>query len=183
MKNFELITHVDVRDALAQLDAQPELWDEHPFRTIMPHGPFSATSDIWVRYRPLAELKEPKKFAEPHFAEFYPPWWKLPALHHIVYDLMAKKKAVYLGGILITKIPAGGKIAPHHDRGSWHAEYMNCKVYVPLRANENCINRCEDEQIVMRAGEAWSFNNLVTHSVENNGDTDRVTLIVCMRVE
>jgi hypothetical protein len=35
----------------------------------------------------------------------------------------------------------------------------------------------------MKPGEAWTFDNLRTHSVENNGDTERVTLIVCARTE
>jgi uncharacterized cupin superfamily protein len=96
---------------------------------------------------------------------------------------MARVNAVYLGGILITRIPPGGCVKPHHDRGSWHAETMNTKVYVGLRSNPQCINRCEGEQIVIAPGDAVTFNNLLTHSVENNGETDRMTLIVCMRVE
>lgn len=181
MKHFNKLADYDVAPVMAQLDARPDLWDARRDRT-KAHT-FRQTSDIWVRYRPLAELTEPKKFAEPHFATWYPAWHALPALRPIVFSLMAKTEAVYLGGILITRIPAGGSIEPHHDRGSWHAEYLNTKVYVPLRANERCINRCLDEQIVISPGEAVSFNNLVTHSVHNNGDTERVTLIVCLRCE
>ena len=35
----------------------------------------------------------------------------------------------------------------------------------------------------MRAGEAWLFDNLKLHSTVNDGDSDRVTLIVSMRCE
>ena len=35
----------------------------------------------------------------------------------------------------------------------------------------------------MSSGECWTFNNLLTHSVENRGDVDRICLIVSMRVE
>jgi hypothetical protein len=45
------------------------------------------------------------------------------------------------------------------------------------------VNHCEDESIVMQAGEAWMFDNLNIHSVENNGATERITAIICMRVE
>lgn len=135
-----------------------------------------------MRFRPIAELTSPEKFREPHFAEFYPAWHALPSLQPIVFDLMAKVQAVYLGGILITRISPGGKILPHDDIGSWHAEYHDCKVYVPLQANAQCVNHCLDESVVMQAGQAWIFNNLLTHSVDNDGETNRITAIVCMRL-
>lgn len=173
---------INVGPALAQLNAHPELWNEHPNRTAE-NSPHYGIPDIWLRYRPLEELTSPERFREPHFATFYPAWYALPALTPIVFGLMAKVRATYLGGILITKIPPGCRVKPHDDRGSWHAEAMNCKVYVPLQANERCVNYCENDSAVMRAGEAWTFNNLLHHSVENNGDTDRITLIVCMAVQ
>lgn len=181
MQYFEQIDQFDVKEAITQLDALPSLWNARPART--EHDTFAGTSDIWVRYRDPRELQSPADFAVPHFAVFYEAWRLLPALHPIVYRLMADVQAVHLGGILITKIPPGGWIKPHHDRGGWHAEFYERKVYVPLRTNPFVVNLCEDERVVMGLGEAWYFNNLVTHEVKNDGDTDRITLIVCMRVE
>lgn len=183
MQHFQKIADgIDVSEAIAELDRQPDLWNVHAGRTDE-SSPHYGVDDIWLRYRALAELVSPEKFLEPHFAVFYPAWRRLPALRPIVFSLMAKAQATYLGGLLITRIKPGGRVKPHHDRGSWHAETMNCKLYVPLRANEKCVNYCEDESIVIKPGEAVSFNNQLMHSVENNGDTERVTLIVCMRVE
>jgi len=90
--------------------------------------------------------------------------------------------ATYLGGILITRIPAGQMIYPHIDVG-WHALTMTSKLYCVLAANDECINHCENEEVVMAAGSIWSFRNDVRHWVENNGDTDRIALIVTMRTE
>jgi hypothetical protein len=174
---------IDVRPVLEQLDAQPELWDQLPFRRTAPGTPHSQMTDIWLRFRPAAELIHPWNYAEPFHSVFYPAWRALPALHPITFALMSVVRAVELGGILITRIPPGGIIEPHDDRGRWHAEFHNCKLYVPLRSNEQCINICEDEQLVMRPGEAWMFNNLLVHSVENRGDSERITLIISMRVE
>lgn len=181
MRYFERIDHFDVTEAVTQLDAHPELWNQRTDRTA--HAVFAGTSDMWLRYRKPEELKTPADYGVPHFAMFYPPWYLLPAVKPIVYKLMADVGAVHLGGILITKIPPGGQIKPHHDRGGWHAEFYERKVYVPLRTNPKVVNHCEDESVVMGLGEAWYFNNLVTHSVVNDGETDRITLIVCMRVE
>lgn len=181
MQYFEKINEFDVREVVAQLDAHPELWNLRPQRT--EHDTFAGTSDIWVRFRDPDEIHTPADIGAPHFAVWYDAWYQLPGLKPIVRQLMCDVAASHLGGILITKIPPGGQIKPHHDRGGWHAEFYFRKVYVPLRTNPFVLNHCEEESVVMNTGEAWFFNNLVTHSVENHGETDRITLIVCMREE
>jgi len=184
MQHFEKIAEgLDVAPVLDEILTTPDLWSAYAERTHDPESPHFGVPDIWVRYRKRSELVTGDDFRAPHFAEFYPAWRAMPSLHPIVYDLMARVRAVYLGGILITKIPPGGQVKPHHDRGSWHAETMNKKVYVPLQSNDGCINFCEGDEVVMRPGEVWTFDNLKTHSVQNRGDTDRITAIICMRCE
>jgi hypothetical protein len=183
MSAFDLIdSGIETAALLAQVEAHPELWDAHPNRTYEA-SPHYGIPDIWLRWRKLSELTGPEKYNEPHFAEFYPAWHLLPGLHPIVFGLMAKVKAVYLGGILITKIPAGKQVKPHDDIGGWHAHFCNMKVYVPLQSNPDCVNYCADSSLAMQPGEAWYFDNLKTHSVVNSGATDRLTLICCFRVE
>lgn len=166
------------------LAATPELWDAHPFRTQGgPDSPFDRTSDIWVRWRAPEELTEPRSFGEPHFATWYPAWRALPSLHQIVFHLMHKVRATHLGGILITRIPAGEQVKPHSDAGGWHAEFYDTKFYLPLQTNELCVNWCEDERVVMRVGEAWRFENRVMHGLINDGEIDRISAIICMKTE
>jgi len=184
MKHFHKIAEgLPVEAVMVQINAQPELWNANPERTASPDSPHYGIPDIWVRYRAREELTSPEKFNEPHFASFYPAWSNLTALHPIVFGLMYRVRATYLGGVLITKIPPGGKVKPHHDRGRWHAEFMTTKIYVSLQSNPSCVNTCEDEAVVIRTGEAWTFNNLLTHSVENAGKEDRLTAILCVRTE
>ena len=178
-----LASGIDVMPVLGQLMAQPWLWNQRTERKTAPGTPHAAMSDIWVRYRAEAELTGPESFLQPHLSVMWPAWHALPALQPIVFGVMARVQATMLGGILITRIPPGGMIDPHHDLGSWHAEFYRTKVYVPLKSNARCVNVCEGEEVVMRVGEAWSFDNLVTHSVENNGATDRITAIICMKTE
>lgn len=182
MKHFRLIRDsIDVAPLLAQLDAQPELWDQHRYRTLIPGGPFAGTSDLWLRWRALDELGAPVTYREPHWPVFYPAWHALPALRPVVADLVSRLLPTHLGAILMSRIPAGGAVMPHHDRGGWHAEFHRTKLYIPLCTNAECVNYCGGERVVMDAGSCWFFDNLVTHSVVNGGETDRVTLIVCMR--
>lgn len=184
MKHFRLLgSGFDVEPVVEQLAGHPELWDQYPARTRMDDSPHVETSDIWLRFRDPRELVELKDYGTPHFAVFYPSWYLLPAAHAIVFRLMAEVKAVYLGGILITRIPAGAKVRPHHDRGSWHSEFLNRKVYIVLKANERCTNWCEDEHVIMRPGEAWQFENLRTHGVINDGADERLALICTFRCE
>lgn len=185
MRHFEKIaTGIDVAPLRAQILAQPELWDAYAERRASPESPHHGVPDIWVRFRARSELTEPQHYREPHFSVFYPAWRALPALQPIVFGLMAQARAVQLGGILITKIPPGGRVKPHSDAaGGWHPNFYNHKVYVPVMANDRCVNYCEDEAIVLRPGDASTFNNLLMHEVVNDGPTDRVTAIVCMRIE
>lgn len=183
MKYFQKIKEgIDVSGVLAELKDHPELWDEHKERTIS-GSPHYGCSDIWLRFRAREELTEIQNYGEPHFAEFYPAWYALPSLEPIVFDLMAelRPRAVYLGGMLMTKIPPRERVKPHNDRIGWHACFHDTKVYIGIQSNERCVNYCEDESTIIRAGEAVVFNNLLTHSVENNGETDRITLICCFR--
>lgn len=184
MNHFKLIADgIDVAPLRAQIEAHPEIWNVHTNRTGFEGSPFAGSSDCWLRYRDPAELRETADYKAPHWSVNYPAWNLLPAAQEIVFDLARIVRAVHIGGVLLTSIPAGGRILPHDDRGSWHAETMNLKVYVPVKANDYCVNHCGDESLVIKVGQAVSFDNLVTHSVENNGDSERVTLICCYRVD
>ena len=184
MRNFQQIASgVDVVPLLLDLHRQPQLWNQHRARTANGIGPHGAADDIWVRFRDQADLVTKTSYATPHTPVFYPAWNALPALRPLVFNLMARVAAVQLGGILITRVPPGAQIAPHDDRGRWHAEFFNTKAYVPLMSNPACRSTCGDETVIMAAGEVWTFNNLIEHATINDGLDDRITLIVCMRCE
>jgi hypothetical protein len=178
----KIFENIPVEKILCELNLHPELWDENKERTGREDSPHKESSDIWLRFRKKSELKKKEDFDTPHFAEFYHSWFCLPSLHPVVFSLMRKVEAVYLGGILITKLAPGKKILPHIDTG-WHPEFLNTKAYIILSANENCVNYFPGESAIMKPGEAWLFNNQVLHAVENNGDSERIAVVVTMRVE
>lgn len=176
---------VDVAPLLSQIDEHPQLWDSLPYRRCAPGSPHAEMQDIWCRYNdatPFIEKGSFDGFNEPHIPVWYPASHVLPALRPIVFDLMSEVDGEMLGGVLLTRMDRGAVIKPHVDVG-WHAKYFNCKVYVILRANESCINRYIEDEVVMRPGECWRFDNSVLHSVENHGPTERIALVVCIRTE
>lgn len=182
--NFEKFpVQININPLLSQLEGNQELWNLHPERKQTIGSPHIMMSDIWLRWRPKEELTDNSKYGEMHIPAWYPSRRLLPDVEKISLDMMAYFRCVQLGGVLITKIPAGGRIFPHNDRGTWHPEFFNFKIYIPLKSNQGCLNKCETDTIIMSPGECWSFDNLKEHSVENNGLTDRITLIICMRRE
>lgn len=185
MKNFlHICSGINVTPLAMALNLRPDLWNHHNGRKEFEGTSHACTSDIWIRFRDIKDLGEDyaKFAAEPHESVWYPAYRDLPMLRPLIFGLMAKCEAVQLGGVLITRIPPGGRVLPHTDRG-WHPERYNMKVYVPILTNPQCVNRVEDEYVVMNPGEAWYFDNTVEHEVINDGPTERITLIVCMRVE
>jgi hypothetical protein len=170
MRHFQFLGGIDPLPTLIELQRQPELWDADISRKGYDGSPHKDVSDIWVRYGSLGDLK------------FLPAWYCLPSLRPIVFTVMIRVQAVELGGVLITRVPAKKSVAPHIDSG-WHAERYNTKVYVALQTSDQCVNNIEDESVVMKGGEAWIFRNTVMHDVVNNGDDDRISVIVCTRCE
>lgn len=186
MRNFlKVCDGINVEPLNFALKKKPELWNTRTLRKEMKESPHLAMSDIWVRYNDDTNARSTgdySTFHDMHYPIWYPAINDLPMIRGISLALMTKMCATHLGGILITKIPPGGRIEPHID-SNWHADFFNCKLYVPLQANPQCFNRCEDEYVVMNTGECWYFNNQVEHEVQNNGKDDRITLIICMKVE
>lgn len=119
---------------------------------------------------------------EPHESVWWPAYRKLASLPHIISQIMdALGGDLRLGGVLLTRIPGGKEVFWHNDRGAWHAHFYDLKVWLPLRANERCINHVENESMTWRAGDAWHHDNLLEHRVENRGETERICLITCFK--
>lgn len=187
MKHFELISEgIDVAPLLAELDANPWLWDQHSRRKTAPGTPHAGMSDIWVRYNDDTQARltgDWTGFNDEHVPVWYPAWEALPSLRPIVFDLMAKVQGEMLGGVLITKIPPGAGIAPHTDSG-WHVDYYE-KFYLSLKSKPGARFWCDDggikEALEPRPGQIWLFDNHKIHWVTNDSDDDRITLIICIR--
>lgn len=182
MQHFHKIASgLNVAPVLAQLDAHPELWNQHNPRKAFLGSPHDQTSDLWVRFNDHAKL-DPNNYAafsDEHIPVWYPAWDKLTALRPIIFQLMAEVEGEMLGGVLLTCVPPGAQVRPHRDK-SWHVSYYS-KFYVGLQSAPGAIFGCEDEEINIKSGECFLMDNRKLHWVDNRSNIDRITAIICIR--
>ena len=183
-------THLCVTESLDVCSLQQEIlsnldeFDKYDYRRTFSNSPHAQMQDIWARYndvRPFEAKGSLDGFDAEHDSVWYPVVDKIPSLKNVVFDLMRIVDGERLGGILITKLAAGGHITRHTDSG-WHAQYYD-KFYVPILNSKGSVFGFDDGDIDPELGQAWWFDNSNPHWVDNKSDTDRIAMIVCIRTE
>jgi len=97
----------------------------------------------------------------------------LPVMHQATAHLNYKKP--YYPKVMLANLPAKSFIRPHTD-GS--AEKLSPhKIHIPLVTNQDCFFYEEQVRFHFEEGMAYEVNNVKTHSVINNGTTDRIHLV------
>jgi hypothetical protein len=169
---------------LQQLEAAPELWDENVFRTESPvyTSPHQKISDIIVRFNDWANWTGDRAAFN---AEHESVWWgaydKLPFIQPLVFDLMRMFYAERLGMVLITRIPPKCNVEKHVDKG-WHAQHY-LKFGLQLKSAPGQRFCFEGYSLETKPGDLFAFDNSKVHWVENPTDEERITMIICMRLE
>lgn len=158
------------------LREHPELWNQNTKRTEHAESPHHGLSDIWVRWAPHG--------ADPSQAH-KSVWWPAAEVIAPVYGAVAATitavgwKQPVIGGVLITKIPAGKMCKPHVD-GGWHAaEYEKFGLQIESAPGQKfCF---DGEELESRPGDVFWFDNSHKHWVTNDTEYDRITMIVCLK--
>jgi hypothetical protein len=170
----------DVAPLVAQIQAHPEVWNTHKQRTEQYGTPHNGVSDIWVRYNAWENYTgDWPAFHGPHESVWYPVCKVLTEVKPLVKKVALHVGARKIGGVLITKVPPGGEVAPHVD-GGWHAGYYE-KFAVQLQGNKDQGFYFEDSHVSAEPGELYTFDNSRLHWVKNASDEDRMTLIICFK--
>lgn len=181
MRDIGTINPYMIYGALEELDNHPELWNEYEWRTENARSPHREADDIWLRYNALENFdpEHPQAFNNEHKSVWYPSAEKLPAIRYIVETVAHDLQAHTIGGVLITRVPAGKQIYWHQD-GGWHAGYYR-KFLVVLRGNHEQSFEFENEQMFSEPGDCFEFQNEYPHRVLNPTDKERISLIICLR--
>ena len=156
------------------LQQHPELWNQNTERTAAPLSPHYGLDDIWVRYGDAERARD----GQPHDSFWYPAADTL-GVKPTCYALMAHVQGDELGGVLITRIPAGKECRPHCDPG-WHARrYQKYAVQITSAPGQKfCFH---GEELESKPGDVYWFDNQYEHWVENPTQYERITMIVCIR--
>lgn len=176
MRKIELLQRgLPVGPIYWALQQHPEAWNEHTARTEDPGSPHHGLDDIWARYAPAGTAE-----GEPHESVWYPAADVL-GIKQLVLDVMHFVGGVRLGGVLITRIPAGKTCKPHTDPG-WHARFYD-KFAVQITSAPGQLFCFEGEELESQPGDLYFFDNQYRHWVVNPTPYERVTMIVCIRRE
>jgi hypothetical protein len=77
----------------------------------------------------------------------------------------------------LLNLRCGAVIKPHRD-AELAFEKGEARLHVPIVTNPGVEFVIDDERVVMEAGTCWYINANLTHRVANQGDTDRIHLVV-----
>ena len=175
MNNIKLITEgINVNPIHWAILKHPEYWNENNSRTIDKESPHYGLDDIWARFGE----KENAVDGLPHDSKWYP-CSDVLGIKPLVFDIFRLVEGVELGGVLITRIPAGKSCKPHTDPG-WHARrYEKYAVQITSAPNQKfCF---EGEELETKSGDVFWFDNKYEHWVTNPTPYDRITMIICIR--
>lgn len=154
-----------------------EAWDLYPQRR-MGASPHAQMVDIWARFADVSDGNM-ARISGPHQSVWYPCADSLGNLKSICKAMCEYVGGEYLGGVLVTRLPAGGEIFPHIDNG-WHASEYE-KFHLTITAPNDSAFCFEDGEIISQPGDVYWFRNDVLHWVKNDSRSERISVIICVK--
>jgi len=96
-------------------------------------------------------------------------------------EAFAASQNSFLGRAKIVCLPAGKRVYPHIDNGEYYR--VRDRYHFVLRSTSGSWMKTGDEEVRMKEGELWWFDNNVMHEASNDGDEDRINMIFDMLPE
>lgn len=81
-----------------------------------------------------------------------------------------------LGRSRLMRLSPGASVDGHSDTHYFWRNHI--RIHVPILTTPDVAFHCGDEQVHMAAGESWTFNNWLRHSVQNRSDQKRIHLVI-----
>jgi Aspartyl/Asparaginyl beta-hydroxylase len=178
----QIIEGVKVEPILAEIS--DDLWNQITLRTAHVTSPHRECDDIWLRFRGLNE-REGKTDTEFCNTAYTPTWYPcmdyMPITKMIIESIFMLVDGEELGGCLITRIPAGKQVYSHSDSGGYNCEHYLSKYLLVLQSAPGQVWHIGGKDIEHEAGSVSLFDNRQVHSVTNDSDVDRISLIITIR--
>ena len=90
-------------------------------------------------------------------------------------ESFAAAQQAEMGRAKIVRLMPGRRVYPHIDRGEYYR--LRDRYHLILRSPAGSYLKSGDEEVRMREGELWWFDNNQMHEAYNDGDSDRIHLI------
>jgi Aspartyl/Asparaginyl beta-hydroxylase len=90
-------------------------------------------------------------------------------------EYWARRTGSLPGRAKIVCLPAGRRVYPHIDRGEYYRRHD--RYHAVLKSSQGSWLKAGDEEVRMREGELWWFDNQQVHEAFNDGDEDRIHII------
>jgi Aspartyl/Asparaginyl beta-hydroxylase len=173
MNHFNLLkTGVDTRPFIDEIVAVDSAWEQASGRQLKIAVQREALAI------PLRGLRKSaigtRKRRDVHESRWTGGSVSYPVAGRFLQDAAAAEDGL-LGRAKIVCLPAGRRVYPHVDRGAYYA--VRNRYHLVLRSTAGSWLRAGDEEVRMREGELWWFDNKQVHEAINDGDQDRIHLI------
>lgn len=99
---------------------------------------------------------------------------KYPLARRFLEDIAAAEDSL-LSRARIVCLPAGRRVYPHIDQGAYYR--VRNRYHLVLRSASGSWLKAGEEEVRMKEGELWWFDNNEVHEAHNDGDRDRIHLI------
>ena len=176
MNNFkQILNNIDVFPLLYKISQYPELWN---------------IDDSWTKYKPdTTAIYETdnivlrfNKSSQPGLND----WDKeafniLYEAQKIIFDVMRVIPGEHLGKVIITKLRPGEVIKEHIDHWPVPGLPYFQRYQIPLQCAPGVIFKVENEELYMKPVSAYWFDNQKMHSVTNNSNEDRISMLTDIR--
>ena len=83
--------------------------------------------------------------------------------------------------VRLMKLEPGALIKEHSDQ-ELSFEEGEARLHIPVKTNPGVIFLLQDERVIMQEGECWYLNLSLKHSVKNESGSERVHLVIDVKV-
>ena len=162
--------NVDIRSILAELAQYPEAWTEQRGRQKIA----VQREAMAIPIRGLRKSKiQGRKRRDVHESRYTTLSKRFPSVIEFIRQTAANKNAK-IARAKVVNLPPGKQVFPHVDRGDYYAIRDRYHLVIDSAGS---LMRAGGEEVRMKTGELWWFDNKAEHEALNDTDQDRIHLI------